>query len=199
MIVWPDSVGGDTCRRVGRAGAILATAGGVLIATLVAGTGTVRAALDRISSFLSLHGEPEPASANVLSEHEIETLDAMTPQAQAELLLERSINHYQGANEQIAARVARLAREHHTRRAVEQPVHDRHQLRRSPRASRRRRGGHRGPESREVGGDHRSAGAVAARGEQGPRANALWDIGLLGSRGIDPTRRADPARLDPRR
>jgi hypothetical protein len=40
-----------------------------------------------------------------LSEHEIEVLDEMTPQAQAELLLERSINHYRGANDQIAARV----------------------------------------------------------------------------------------------
>ena len=29
----------------------------------------------------------------------------MTPQSQAELLLERAINHYRGANEQIAARV----------------------------------------------------------------------------------------------
>ena len=29
----------------------------------------------------------------------------MAPQGQAELLLERSINHYKGANEQIEARV----------------------------------------------------------------------------------------------
>ena len=28
----------------------------------------------------------------------------------------------------------------------------------------------------------------ARAGEQGPRANALWDIGLLGSRGIEPER-----------
>ena len=33
------------------------------------------------------------------------SLDTMEPQNQAELLLERSINHFQGANEQIAARV----------------------------------------------------------------------------------------------
>jgi hypothetical protein len=43
----------------------------------------------------------------VLSEHEIETLNSLPAQAQAELLLERSINHYQGANEQIASRVSR--------------------------------------------------------------------------------------------
>src|SRR5207237_3859633 len=41
----------------------------------------------------------------VLSEHETAVLDEMPPQSQAELLLERSINHYRGANEQIAARV----------------------------------------------------------------------------------------------
>ena len=34
----------------------------------------------------------------------------------------------------------------------------------------------------------------ARGGEQGPRANALWDIGLLGNRGIEPARAArDPA------
>jgi hypothetical protein len=83
----------------------IVTAGSVLLVALFLGTGTVRAALDRISRFLSLHGEPEPASANVLSEHELEALSSMPPQAQAELLLERSINHYAGANEQIALRV----------------------------------------------------------------------------------------------
>ena len=31
----------------------------------------------------------------------------------------------------------------------------------------------------------------ARGGEQGPRANALWDIGLLGSRGIEPARAAE--------
>ena len=72
-----------------------------------AGTGTARAAWQELTHFLTLQGRPEPASANVLSEHEIEVLDGMSPQHQAELLLERSINHYRGANEQIAARVGR--------------------------------------------------------------------------------------------
>ena len=43
---------------------------------------------------VTLQDPPQPASANVLSEHEIEALDGMPPQGQAELLLERSINHY---------------------------------------------------------------------------------------------------------
>ena len=32
---------------------------------------------------------------------------------------------------------------------------------------------------------------AARTGEQGPRANALWDIGLLGNRGVEPDRAAD--------
>ena len=84
----------------------LVIVGGVLLGTLVVATGTVGTAFERISRFLSLRGEPAPASANVLSEHEIETLSSMTPQAQAALLLERSINHYAGANEQIASHVS---------------------------------------------------------------------------------------------
>lgn len=32
---------------------------------------------------------------------------------------------------------------------------------------------------------------VARRGEQGPRANALWDLGLLGNRGVDADRVAE--------
>jgi HEAT repeat protein len=31
---------------------------------------------------------------------------------------------------------------------------------------------------------------VARTGEQGPRANALWDLGLLGNRGLQPARAA---------
>src|SRR6185436_6968105 len=53
------------------------------------------------------HSESQRTSAAVLSEHEIDALDSMSPQSQAELLLERSINHFRGANEQIAARVDR--------------------------------------------------------------------------------------------
>ena len=73
--------------------------------SLFLGTQTARAAWQEISQLLSLRGKPEPVSAAVLSEHEMEVLDQMSPQSQAELLLERSINHYRGANDQIAERV----------------------------------------------------------------------------------------------
>src|SRR5438874_6991510 len=77
----------------------------VLMMGLFMSTGKARAAWDEIAQLLSLKGKPEPASANVLSEHEIETLDQMSPQSQAQLLLERSVNHYKGANDEIASRV----------------------------------------------------------------------------------------------
>lgn len=49
---------------------------------------------DQMADYIGLRGKPKPASANVLSEHEIAALDNMPPQNQAILLLERSINHY---------------------------------------------------------------------------------------------------------
>ena len=98
----------QAARRRGRGGQwrTVALVGGSLAVFFVAGTPTARAAWQELAQFLSIQGRPEPASANVLSEHEIEALDQMTPQSQAELLLERSINHYRGANDQIASRVA---------------------------------------------------------------------------------------------
>ena len=58
---------------------------GMFVVVLVVASGTARAAWQEIAQFLSLLGDPEPASANVLSEHEIEVLDRMAPQHQAEL------------------------------------------------------------------------------------------------------------------
>ncbi len=164
--------------------------GGGLALAVVAGTPTARAAWQELALFLSLQGRPEPASANVLSEHEIEVLDRMSPQNQAELLLERSINHYRGANDQIAARVAswrgkikldaRLNGLFTTAlnsgdlrvraAAIEVDLAARDREKSSATVDRLE------PDARE--------------GEQEPRANALWDIALLGNRGIEPERAA---------
>src|SRR5258708_10757516 len=85
--------------------AITTVVAGLALGVFLMGMGKARAAWEEIAQLLTLQGKPEPASANVLSEHEIEGLDKMTPQSQAQLLLERSINHYRGANDQIATRV----------------------------------------------------------------------------------------------
>ena len=74
-----------------------------LLGTIAAGSGTLRAAWEPIARFVSLQEAPKPASANVLSEHEIAALAEMPAQNQAELLLERAINHYAGANDQMSS------------------------------------------------------------------------------------------------
>jgi HEAT repeat protein len=62
-------------------------------------------AWQQVLSFIALQGKPITASPPLLSEHEIQALDQMTPQAQAERLLERAINHYEGATEWIDKKV----------------------------------------------------------------------------------------------
>ena len=162
--------------------------GGVVLAAVLATTSTARAAWDEIALFLTLQGKPEPSSANVLSEHESESLDGMTPQSQAELLLERSINHYAGANDQIAARVTRW------RGKIE--LNDR--LRNlfmtainSDDLRVRAAGVEVDIAARDLAKSVETIDRlepVARTGEQGPRANALWDLGLLGNRGVEPAR-----------
>lgn len=129
-----------------------------------------------------------PASASVLSEHEIEALDGMSPQRQAELLLERSINHYRGANAEIAARAGRWR----GRISLDARLNNLFVT--------------------AINSDDlavRVAGievVIAARGltkdgatvdrlepiartaDQGHRVNALWDLALLGNRGVEPGR-----------
>jgi HEAT repeats len=168
----------------------LVIVGGVLLGTLVVATGTVGTAFERISRFLSLRGEPAPASANVLSEHEIETLSSMTPQAQAALLLERSINHYAGANEQIASHVSgwrgQITLDERLNSLFQTAIN-------SDDLRVRAAGIEVDIAARNL---EKSSSTIdrlepdARGGAQGPRANALWDIGLLGGRGIDPERAA---------
>src|SRR4051812_2953110 len=162
--------------------------GVALVALLFPGTSRARAAWQEIEKLLSLEGKPEPASANVLSEHETEALDDLPPQSQAQLLLQRSLNHYKGANEEIARRVEewrgkikisgdldnlyRIALNSDDLRvraaAIEVNIAGRNLEKKSATVDRLE--------------------DAARYGEQGPRANALWDIALLGNRGIEPDR-----------
>lgn len=152
------------------------------------GTDTVRAAWEPIATFLSLQGAPAPSSAHVLSEHEIETLDSMEPQHQAELLLERSINHFQGANEQIAARVGtwlgRIKIDGRLNNLFTTALNS-DDLRVRAAAIEVDLAGRnvaKSPESID------RLEPAARSGEQGPRANALWDLALIGNRGVQPER-----------
>lgn len=155
------------------------------------GTGTARAAWQEISQLLSLQGKLEPASANVLSEHEIEVLDRMTPQSQAGLLLERSINHYRGANDQIAQRVDRWRGKielDKQLRSLFMTALNSDDLRVRAAAIEIDLA------ARDLGKSTATVDSLehdARFGEQGSRANALWDIALLANRGIEPGRVAE--------
>jgi len=166
----------------------LALFGAVLVIAIVASTGTARAAWDRISRVLGLEGPPEPASANVLSEHHLEALESMAPQAQAEFLLERSLNHYDGANREIEARLAKW-------RGRIEPGERFESLFRMAINSDDLRVRVAAIEidilARKLEKNIETVDRlepIARTGAQGPRANALWDLGLIGGRGVEQAR-----------
>ena len=130
----------------------------------------------------------QPASANVLSEHHTEVLDSMAPQAQAQFLLERAINGYQGANEQIVARAenwrGKITLDSRLNSLFMTALNsDDLQVRAAAIEL--------DLAALDVSKSPTTVDSLephARHGEQGPRANALWRIGLLGNRGIQPDR-----------
>ena len=75
----------------------------VILSLLVLGlSGAGVASVARV--LLQLHGAPVAVSSGKLSEHDMEELNSMPVQDQAERLLEKAINHYGGAAEEIAKR-----------------------------------------------------------------------------------------------
>jgi hypothetical protein len=62
---------------------------------------------ERLGVLLQLAGSPVAASAGAISEHDLEELNAMAPQDRAARLLEKAINLYRGAGEEIAKRLDR--------------------------------------------------------------------------------------------
>jgi HEAT repeats len=167
---------------------VLAAAVVIVACELAAGSGSLRAFTEPVARFIGLDQPPTPASANVLSEHEIDALDAMSPQAQAELLLERSINHYRGANEQIAARVARWR----GRITVDKRLRELFMTAiNSDDLTVRVAGIEVDIAGRNLVKDRSTVDRLepaALRGDQGARANALWDLALIGNRGVEPDR-----------
>jgi HEAT repeat protein len=160
----------------------------VVVASLLVATANAGAAWEQIARFLSLQGKPEPASANVLSEHHTEALDGMPPQEQAEFLLERSINHYDGANREIEARVGswrgKLAPGERLESLFRMAINS-DDLRVRAAAVEMNIVARKLEKSVETVD---RLELLARNGAQGPRANALWDLGLLGGRGVEPER-----------
>jgi len=160
----------------------------IVLALLFVRAPSARAGWDEISRYLALQGKSERASANLLSEHETQGLDRMTPQNQAELLLERAINHYQGATDQIANRVD----EWRGKITLDQRLNNLFMTAINSDDLRVR------VAAIEIDLACRNLEKTAATvdrlepdarsGTQGVRANALWDLGLLGNRGVEPER-----------
>jgi HEAT repeat protein len=132
--------------------------------------------------------QKSPASANVLSEHHLEALDGMSPQQQAELLLERAINHYRGATTEIAARAPRwrgkIRLDERLNRLFVTSIN-------SDDLAVRIAGIEVDIAARNLITDPSTVDrleATARTGAQGPRVNALWDLALIGNRGVEPDR-----------
>ena len=75
------------------------------LAVVMVDSGIARAGWEQLSQYLPLQGKPVAVSPAILSRHESQKLNGDTPQGQAELLLERAVNHYDGAAYEIANRV----------------------------------------------------------------------------------------------
>lgn len=160
---------------------------GILVAGFFA-TGNARAAFDQIASFLTLQGKAEPASPAVLSEHEIESLEHETPQRQAEALLERAVNHYEGANDQIATRVdgwwgkLKFTPQFNSLITTALNSNDLRVRAAGIELDLAAMGAIKSPATVE---------RLAQHAEDGPssqRVWALWELGLLGNRGVEPQR-----------
>ena len=130
----------------------------------------------------------QPTSAGVLSEHHLEVLDSMDPQAQAAFLLERSINRYRGANEQIHARAdawrGKITLDERLNNLFMVALNSDDLAVRAA-AIDLDLAALNVPNTVAA---FNSLERDAREGEQGPRANALWRIGLLGNRGVEPDR-----------
>lgn len=166
---------------------LFAVATGILLAVFFA-TGNARATFDGIARLLTIQGKPEAASPAVLSEREIENLDHESPQQQAEVLLERAVNHYEGANDQIASRVegwwGKLKFTPRFNSLITTALNS-NDLR---------------VRAAGIELDLAAMGAVKApstverlavqaqTGAQSQRVWALWELGLLGNRGVVPER-----------
>jgi HEAT repeat protein len=99
MTIERSFVDGENCRfRTRRGARPLAIVCFGLAAAIFAGSNP---ATMKAGEATQLKSSPLAASAPKLSDHEIEALPSMSPQQQAQLLMERAINHYEGAIELI--------------------------------------------------------------------------------------------------
>jgi HEAT repeat protein len=87
--------------------ALLAILIGVVLALPFVARDTVDGVSRRVADWLASYRPPSADSPAAFSEQDLEKLDRQPAQKQAELLLQRAVNHHDESNDQIAARVDR--------------------------------------------------------------------------------------------
>jgi hypothetical protein len=156
-----------------------------LVAFCVARPEIVRAAMEEVETILALKSTPVPASPAKFSKHLAGELEAMTPQAQGELLLEESLNHYGGAIEMIEPRLEGW-------RGILQLTPRLSQLLETAMNSNDLRVRAAALEiyldAYDIRKDSSSVSTLEQRvaDEPGARPWALWMLGALGNRGVEP-------------
>jgi HEAT repeat protein len=146
-------------------------------------TGMARQAWTGISQLLALHEKPGMASRTVPSERDLDRQDA---QQQAELLLQRALNHEEGATNQIAARAQRWQGRLHLNSQLNGQI------------TAAFNANDIGVRAAAIEVDLAALGVAKApasvdqlsrqaeSGTQSQRIWALWKLGLLGNRGVEP-------------
>jgi hypothetical protein len=157
---------------------------------LAARTDVLVAAWGELVGLIRLEGQPVAASPAVISGHEVEEIETLEPQAQAERLLERAINHYDGA----AARIARSVDGWRGKITMDGRLNglfmtalNANDLRVRAAALELYLAAY------DIGKTPEDLDRMMARGERQAegRPHALFVVGLLGNRGVDPRRALD--------
>jgi HEAT repeat protein len=158
------------------------------LAVVFINSGVARAGWQQLAHYLPLQGKPEPASPGILSQHETESLTQKDAQHQAELLLERAINRYDGANEEIANRVdgwrghLKLDSQLNSLITTGMNSNDLHVRAAAIEVD---------LAALDVAKTSQSVDRLDREAQAGPqpqRVWALWTLGLLGNRGVEPER-----------
>lgn len=146
------------------------------------------AAWRHIVSLIEIQGAPIAASPAIISEHEIDELETLAAQAQAERLLERTLNHYDGAagllEDKVEGWVGKIAMEG-TLSSLYMTALNANDLRVRAAALEvylAANGVRKTPETLD---------AMIERSRDpasGGRAYFLWIVGILGNRGVEPQR-----------
>jgi HEAT repeat protein len=148
---------------------------------------TVRAAWDEVARIIELKSDPLPASPPRISDHETEELGSLDAQHQAELLMERAINHYSGAIELIGQHVdgwqGQLELNPHLSGLQETALNS-SDLRVRAAALEIYLAAYKIPKT-DIGLENLR---IRIANEPGSRPFALWMLGALGNRGVEPER-----------